>query len=476
MAVTNAEPERHTGLTPLPAMRRVPTFPCLALVGVLACSAAESEPEPLIGKPAGASAGVAGGGGTGTSGAGTGGTASGSGAIGGAGGGIFLGGTGGADDPGTQPFDPNAACATATETGTVESLPVDIIWMVDNSSSMKPAVDQVNLGLAGFAEKVRAKGLLDYRVIMLSLRGKAPIGDLYPICIPALGDANCGNGERYFHAALNVKSTQPLEQLLGTLDQTSGYRKGEERGSEPWSQWLRSTATKSFVIVTDDNARLVTEAFTAPNTGDSDPAASVSATARFFETFDGGKNPFNTTTLGKGILHSSRAGQFEGYTFNAIYGYGSDTNPATKCQYSAGGAPAASGRTYTELVTRTQGARAQLCDGAATWDGFFEAVATSVAKASRIRCDLPIPTPKTGTLDPNKVNVALRSDGKDTLVGKVTNQAACADTSGWYYDDAAAPKRVVLCPSSCDAANGAVKISGDGVLIQFGCETVVVIR
>ncbi|MBL9022542.1 MAG: hypothetical protein JNL21_10080, partial [Myxococcales bacterium] len=43
------------------------------------------------------------------------------------------------------------ACTGVTAAATVETLPVDIIWMVDNSNSMEPAIAQVKAGLNDFA-------------------------------------------------------------------------------------------------------------------------------------------------------------------------------------------------------------------------------------------------------------------------------------------------------------------------------------
>ena len=55
--------------------------------------------------------------------------------------------------------------------------------------------------------------------------------------------------------------TQPLEQLLGTLAQTEGYRVGQERGGESWRAFLRPTASKTFVVVTDDESRMPADEF-----------------------------------------------------------------------------------------------------------------------------------------------------------------------------------------------------------------------
>jgi hypothetical protein len=355
----------------------------------------------------------------------------------------------------------DAACAVAVEQAVVEPRPVDIIWMVDNSVSMRPAVAAVTSGLNAFASLIATRKL-DYRVIMLSLKGKAsPVrlggSDRYPVCIPPplAGSADCGNGPRFFQASLDVKSTQPLEQFLGTLGQTEGYTAGTQRGSEPWASELRATATKTIVLVTDDNSRL---------------------SASQFEQFGGGENPqIQSLNLPPGILHPSRNGQFNDYVFAAIYGWGSPTNPGATCRYpGSAGSPPSSGATYTELVGKTGGPRAQICDSSATaWNGFFDAVAQAVVKSAKVSCELAVPKPKAGTLDPERVNVDLRSDaGQSTRIKKVANVSACSSDAAWYYDNEVAPTKVLLCPAACTLAQSAVGVGKLGrVEVLFGCKT-----
>lgn len=349
----------------------------------------------------------------------------------------------------------DAACATATAEAKTEILPVDIIWMVDNSASMEPAVAEIKAGLNAFAALIAAKKL-DYKVIMLALRSKtSPItvaGSIrYPVCIPPplAGDDNCGNGARFFHSHVDVKSTQPLEQFLGTLDQTEGYKVGQERGAEPWKAELRPAASRTIVVVTDDNSRL---------------------SATDFETFAGGKNPFNSLTLPPGLLDASRAGMFTGYLFAALYGWGSATDPTVKCKYTDGSSPPSAGPTYTTLVTKTTGPRAQICDGKAAWTPFFDAIATAVAKTAKLACELELPVPATGTLDPSAVNVKIEG----AVIPKVANAAACGSAVAWYYDNDAAPKKVILCPAACDKANASVGVDKPGKIeVLFGCKTVI---
>ncbi len=370
------------------------------------------------------------------------------------------------DSPGPSGFGPSSdagpgdsgdasfvTCAATAVEAARERLPVDIIWIVDNSSSMAPAVAEVQAGLNAFANLIDAKGI-DYKVVMLSKRGSTPTSNRHPICIPPpLGTADCGNGPRFFHASMDVKSTQPLEQFLGTLDQTAGYTQTDERGSEPWSQELRPNATKSIVVVTDDNSRF---------------------SASSFEMFPGGKNPSNSTTLPPGILHPSRNDQFKGYVFSGIYGWGSATVPSTRCTYPDNTQPAASGEVYTTLVNKTGGVRAKICDGAAAWGPFFDSVAEAVVTTSRVACDLEIPKADAGLLDPEAVNVRV-SDGTNpaVVVPRVANEAACGGTAGWYYDDANNPSKVLLCPVSCEDAQSKGSDMPPKVEVLFGCQSVV---
>lgn len=363
----------------------------------------------------------------------------------------------GIDDAGDGPVvleaAADAACAATAIEATRERLPVDIIWVVDNSTSMQPAVNEVQKGLNAFANLIGTKGI-DYRVIMLSKRGGTPTGSSYPVCIPPpLGGADCGNSANYFHASLDVKSTQPLEQLLGTLGQTDGYRMGDDRGSEPWAQMLRPNATKTIVVVTDDNSRF---------------------SATQFETFAGGKNPYNSTTLPPGLLDTSRNGEFAGYVFDAIYGWGSETDPSVKCKFANNTEPAAAGVTYTTLVQKTGGVRAKICDGSAAWGPFFDAVANAVVATSRVACEVAVPVPDGGVVDYDAVNVQVTDGtGSSALLPRVANAGACGTASGFHYDDPVKPTKVLLCPASCEAA----QVKGDAgvpkIEVLLGCKTIV---
>ena len=369
---------------------------------------------------------------------------------------------------------PDAACATATAEATVERLPVDIIWVVDNSVSMQPAIDQVTAGLNDFANLIASSGL-DYRVIMLSLRGAGELSvggrARYGVCIPEplAGDASCGDGPRFFQVSADIHSTQPVEQILGTLGQTTGYREGDQHGSEPWLDLLRPGATKTFVVVTDDNSR--TCARPVGRCAGGDPPLTDTS----LEDFPGGPNPFNSRELGPGILTAAYGDLFEGYLFSGIYGWGSETDVEEPCTYPGGTQPPSAGPTYSALVERTGGVRAQICDGAGAWAPFFASVATAVTRTSRIQCDLALPPPPDGmTLDVDRVNVSIRGESGDVTIPRVDGAGACGPAGGWHYDDPVTPSEVILCPTTCEEAQAEITAPEHGVAVLFGCETILI--
>jgi hypothetical protein len=91
-------------------------------------------------------------------------------------------------------------------------------------------------------------------------------------------------------------------------------------------------------------------------------------------------------------------------------------------------------------------------------------------RGTALPCSLAIPK-ATGTIDPKLVNVKTTSTaGMDTYLGGVADEAACgADGVGWYYDDPAKPKEVLLCPTSCKT----VRATAASLDIVFGCATVI---
>jgi hypothetical protein len=93
--------------------------------------------------------------------------------------------------------------------------------------------------------------------------------------------------------------------------------------------------------------------------------------------------------------------------------------------------------------------------------------ALNAIASENVSCNLNLPA--LGTFDPQDVTVTLLpSAGAPVGLPKVANLAACGTgvSAGWYFDNAATPTKILLCPGSCTAAQ-----TDPGSKIQFnvGC-------
>ncbi|CAN5744141.1 hypothetical protein BH11MYX4_BH11MYX4_21470 [soil metagenome] len=87
-------------------------------------------------------------------------------------------------------------------------------------------------------------------------------------------------------------------------------------------------------------------------------------------------------------------------------------------------------------------------------------------KASALTCDYKIPAAPAGsTFDRAKVNVQHTPAG--AAAATLQYNQSCAGGTGWKYDDANNPTRILLCDGSCSG----VKATSGKVDILFGCAT-----
>ena len=87
-------------------------------------------------------------------------------------------------------------------------------------------------------------------------------------------------------------------------------------------------------------------------------------------------------------------------------------------------------------------------------------------KASALTCDYKIPAAPSGeTFDRAKVNVQHTPTG--AAAATLQYNQSCAGGTGWKYDDANNPTRILLCDGSCDGVKG----KAGKVDILFGCAT-----
>jgi hypothetical protein len=95
--------------------------------------------------------------------------------------------------------------------------------------------------------------------------------------------------------------------------------------------------------------------------------------------------------------------------------------------------------------------------------------ALNAIRAGASSCDYMIPAG--GASTPYLVNLSFDSGTGATFVPNVGSASACDPvTGGWYYDNPAAPQRIVTCPATCDRFRLSASVR---VNIILGCATIV---
>lgn len=316
-----------------------------------------------------------------------------------------------ANDGGGVDGEGGVACAAvAAETKRAK---VDIIFVIDDSGSMREELAQVRLNVNDFASKIGGIGL-DYTVTFIVNRGN----DAYSICVPPpLASSNCGDNPPVFHHVnWDVQSTNSFQQILRTYD-------------SEWGKYVRFDATKVFVEVTDDGSDME------------------------YTDFDEqllAKPPlgmFGTAAQRKYVFHSIVSKPF------------ADSIPSTSRCSTADG-PSVD---YQMLSQMTGGIVDEVCK--TDYSGVLDNIAKGIT--DRLGCELTYPS--SDASDPSKLAVTFTPKDQPTqTLTQVTDVAKCATiANAWYYDDPAKPTKILLCPSTCSMVNAA---AGGKVDAMVGCK------
>jgi hypothetical protein len=299
---------------------------------------------------------------------------------------------------------------------------VDVVVVIDTSGSMDEETNQVKQNINAFAQSIGNTGL-DYNVIMVAAKPQKIFG--FPsgngICVPPpLGGADCAdNPPKFHHLNATVGSTDSLQILLDKYSQ--------------YSAWLRPTAYKVFIEVTDDNSKLTYDAF--------DKQLLAKDPAQF------------------GTASSRR------YIFNAICGYKRSTPvlSADKCASAVN-----TGDQYQHLSQLTGGTVDAVCE--TSYASVFDNIAKGLV--SKLGCEFGFPKSEAGKqADPDTVAITYTpgDGGPSKPLTQVTDASKCGgNPDGWYYDDAKNPSQILFCPSTC---NGPGSDTAGKLEVAVGCKT-----
>ncbi len=119
------------------------------------------------------------------------------------------------------------ACETTSVDAYGATIPADIIWVIDNSTSMRDEERYVQTNMNTFSTRIAGSGT-DYRVIMITDPGRITIP-------PPLG----GSPE-FLAVNQSVNSHDALQLIVTTYPR--------------WQSFLRPNSIKHFVVVTDDES------------------------------------------------------------------------------------------------------------------------------------------------------------------------------------------------------------------------------
>jgi hypothetical protein len=262
------------------------------------------------------------------------------------------------------------------------TLALDVIFMVDNSSSVQSYGAEIARRLSEDFPRIMDERGIDYRVILLSRYGRSGtvVGTSESsVCITApLGPTDCSDPEaqplanhppRFFQFSADVDSNVPLCLLLqawNTPDEIpAGERPWTPVAPDGWSAFVRPGVFKAFVVVTDDEVVCSFGGYDFPGFDDAE------AVAREFDRA--------ITTLSP--EHFGTPDQ-RNYAFFSIVGM-PDNTPATDpwpptapLQSSKCGSSDNPGTSYQAISRMTGAARFSLCR-TYDYDPIFSAVADS---------------------------------------------------------------------------------------------------
>ena len=335
-------------------------------------------------------------------------------------------------------FAEGGACATTTAAAIKP--PVDVIFVIDQSGSMGDDIANVKANINKLSDNLKKTGL-DYRVVMIAGYNTSSVNNsgaaystsaTYQVCVPApLGGASCGAPAANFRASnVHVESFDALKAVALSYDMTGADTR--------WKDFLRSTATKVIIPITDDNS----------NYSGTTWSYGLSATDFDNQMLSKSGAPFGTKSK-------------RNYVVYPIIGAPAYPTESPKCGTNA----VNTGTEYIALAKLTKGKWFPIC--LTDFGPVFTEMAKSIA--TRVACELGIPTPPSGEkIDYNKVNVTYSSSGGTTETVKYDDAAACeAGANGWQYN--ADKTKILLCGDACKKVQADLSAK---VTVEFGCATV----
>jgi hypothetical protein len=227
-----------------------------------------------------------------------------------------------------------------------ERVPLDLVFIVDNSGSMPEETESFEQALPSFVAQLE-EGEVDYRIILLSRHRRdersASLEASTSVCVAApLSElAECPSarpapGPRFFQYSIKMDDDDSLQRVLQAFDAPDPFGLTEIG----WSEWLRSGARTIFIEITDADSALSADDFTT--------ALQAAAPASF-----------GSDATRPGFVFHSITGVTQKALGPSLYLADEPIEPAV-CEGTGSNADNA-GVVYQELSRSTGGLRAPVC-------------------------------------------------------------------------------------------------------------------
>jgi hypothetical protein len=392
--------------------------------------------------------------------------------------------------------DSNAACVESAAAKVSSARPVDIIFIIDNSGSMVEEIEAIRNNINNHFADVMGKAGLDYRVIMIVKHG--PPGTYYgttciesPLstipkggCETILDDPPGINPGKFYHYSYDVQSNDSPCIILNSLSNKNGYIDDFGLSQDGWIKWLRTSAFKVFIQVTDDSAGCWWY-----------PDESDLTKKKIFNDFQSSLGGQVFSIEFDKMLLKIAPEQFgtpedRNYVFYSIVGMKEKPNAIDEdfgLQIDPNGKPddpftpdeeivsnvcstaVAAGHGYQALSRLTGGLRFPVCN-AEKFDVVFERIANSIDSITTSVCAIQIPDlGDEGPVDVSTVKLRIENVGVNpSYFSEVKDENSCSNAENEYYIDKEG-NYVILCPETCKI----VKSSSENVKLSAGCVPVV---
>lgn len=384
------------------------------------------------------------------------------------------------------------ACVESVASKVSSARPVDVIFVIDNSGSMGEEISSITKNINDHFAKVMSQAGLDYRVIMIVKHGvseswnvtacfEAPLST-----IPVGGCANIGssppgnNPGKFYHYSYDVQSNDSPCVILDTLF-SKNYRP-DMFGLAPdgWIKWLRSSAFKVFVEVTDDSPGC----WWYP---DADKPEKKKVLNDFQSALGGQVFAIEfDKLLTKVAPEHFGTPENRNYVFYSIVGmmekpdavdedFGEKIDPNGKPEdpffpeeeivSNICSTAVTAGHGYQSLSKLTGGLRFPVCQ-ADKFDVVFQKIADSIDSITSSICTIEIPTSgDEGPIDVSTAKLKVDKIGSNaSYLILVKDENSCTGAPDEYYVDEVG-SFIALCPEACKS----IKSSSQEISLTAGC-------